>query len=119
MQPENNIHHRPLLHHINPFFANLTEPYARGVAGALLVLMAIIYLLTLRRRLKLWKNGECGHLSLGIGCALTITPMLLSGVWSHLPFGQILGVSSALLGIGIIFARFLRDATTRQLPIAE
>jgi len=99
---------RPLLHHINPFFANLTEPYARGVAGALLVLVAIIYLLTLRRRLKLWKNGECGHLSLGIGCALTITPMLLSGVWSHLPFGQILGVSSALLGIGIIFARFLK-----------
>ncbi|WP_217704821.1 carbohydrate ABC transporter permease [Victivallis sp. Marseille-Q1083] len=73
---------QPVLDAVSPVFAGLSDGAANAVS---LVLLAGVVLLTVygfRRKIRLWKDGEAGTVSLVLGLAVLTVPPVLACCWT-------------------------------------
>ncbi len=71
---------RPVLDALTPV-AVVISP-ACSVIGVVLVLLAgAFFLCMVRRKLRLWRDGECGTISVFLGLALLSVPLFFSYLW--------------------------------------
>ena len=71
---------RPILEALNPV-AILIAPACTAIGIILLVFVGLFFLSMVRRKLRLWRDGECGTLSAWLGIALLSLPLIFSWSW--------------------------------------
>lgn len=100
--PENgpiNNFLQPLLTDLTPTLSALSNRHAILIAAVIMCAMALVYLYAVWRMIVSWKNGESGTLSLALAAIFLSIPMLLSQLWSELPWGGALCITAVVLAV--------------------
>ena len=99
--PENGpINHaiQPVLDVITPWASSLTPGHAALAAQVVLALTLVVTLWGFYRKLRDWRDGEVGTLSLFIGLVLLTLPLLLVWSWSPWRWSHWVFTAVAVLG---------------------
>ena len=73
---------RPLLDRLTPLFQALPSSGAVAIAIALTVVMVLMLFLSLRRNIRLWRDGELGSMSCVLATILLGLPMAAAVRWA-------------------------------------
>ncbi len=96
---------RPILDALTPV-AVLVQPVCPLIGWLLLAGAGAIFVVMLRRKYILWRDGEAGNASLFLGMVFTSLPLLLSFLWIAPAWGNVLAAMLLAVGWGWILYRF-------------
>ena len=71
---------RPLLDALTPVAVFIT-PGCGLIGGGLLVVAGLLFLFMVRRKLRLWRDGESGSVSIWLGMTLSSLPLIFGWWW--------------------------------------
>ncbi len=86
---------RPLLDALTPV-AILISPACEAIGIGLLVVVGLFYLCMVRRKLRLWRDGESGNVSIWLGMILSSLPLVFAWWWVSPTWLHIAGKEEAL-----------------------
>ncbi len=92
--PINNVL-RPILDELSPVARHIA-PFCDWLGIILFAFVGLFFLLMVRRKLKLWRDGELGHLSLGLGMVVLSLPLAFSWLWCSPAWSKFLNFQAAV-----------------------